>query len=65
MVSRNLVGGLQPTAQRRKSGQRMVVRASAIKRFGETEKRNIQAILDMKGPPQRPDPTKPRNKEVL
>ena len=36
-----------------------VVKASAIKRFGMTEKWDINAILDMKGTPQRPDPTKP------
>ena len=36
-----------------------LVRASAIKRFGETEKWDITAILAMKGTPQRPDPTKP------
>ena len=36
-----------------------VVRASAIKRFGETEKWDIQAILDMKGTPQQPNPNKP------
>ena len=36
-----------------------MVKASAIKRFGVTEERDISAILDMKGTPQRPDPTKP------
>ena len=36
-----------------------MVRASAIKRFGETEKWDIQAILDMKDTPQRPNPNKP------
>ena len=30
-----------------------------MKRFGETEKLDIHAILDMKGTPQKPDPTKP------
>ena len=36
-----------------------VVKASTIKRFGLTEKWDINAILEMKGTPQRPDPTKP------
>ena len=35
-----------------------VVKASSIKRFGRTEKWDVDAILDMKGTPQRPDPTK-------
>ena len=36
-----------------------VVKASAIKRFGETEKWDVNAILGMQGKPQRPGPTKP------
>ena len=36
-----------------------VVRASAIKRIGVTEKWDVNAILDMKGTPQRPNPNKP------
>ena len=31
---------------------------SAIKRFGRREKWDVSAVLDMKGTPQRPDPTK-------
>ena len=37
---------------------KVVAKASAIKRFGRTEKWDVNAILDMKGTPQRPDPTK-------
>ena len=36
-----------------------VVKASAIKRFGETENWDVNAILEMQGTPQRRDPTKP------
>ena len=36
-----------------------VVRANAIKRFGKSEQWDINAILDMKGTPQRPNPNKP------
>ena len=36
-----------------------VVRASDIRRVGETEKWDIQAILDMQSTPQGPDPTEP------
>ena len=35
-----------------------VIRASSVKRFGMTEKWDINAILEMKRTPQRPDPTK-------
>ena len=38
---------------------RGVVKAYSIKRFGMTEKWDVNAILDMKGTPQQPDPTKP------
>ena len=36
-----------------------VVKASSIKRFGMTERWDVNAIVDMKGTPQRPDPNKP------
>ena len=36
-----------------------VVKASSIKRFGMTESWDVNAIVDMKGTPQRPDPDKP------
>ena len=36
-----------------------VIRASSVKRFGMTEKWDVNAILDMQGTPQKPDPTKP------
>ena len=36
-----------------------VVKASTIKRFGESERWDVNVIVDMKGGPQRPDPTKP------
>ena len=36
-----------------------VVKASSIKRFGRSEQWDVNAILDMQGTPQRPDPTKP------
>ena len=36
-----------------------VVKASSIKRFGMTERWDVNAITDMKGAPQRPDPNKP------
>ena len=35
------------------------MKASSIKRFGMTEKCDTNAILEMKGTPQQPDPTKP------
>ena len=38
---------------------RGVVKASSIKRFGMTERWDVNAITDMKGTPQRPDPSKP------
>ena len=39
--------------------KRGVLKASSIKRFGMTEKWDVNAILEMQGTPQRPDPTKP------
>ena len=36
-----------------------VVKASSIKRIGMTERWDVNAIIDMKGTPQRPDPNKP------
>ena len=36
-----------------------VVKASTIKRFGVSERWDVNAIVDMKGTPQRPDPGKP------
>ena len=36
-----------------------VVRASAIKRFEEAGKWDVEAIMEMKGTPQRPNPNKP------
>ena len=36
-----------------------VVKATSIKRFGMSERWDVNAIVDMKGTPQRPDPSKP------
>ena len=35
-----------------------MVKASTIKRFGISERWDVNAIVDMKGTPQRPDPSK-------
>ena len=36
-----------------------VIKASSIKRFGMTERWDVNAIIDMEGTPQRPGPNKP------
>ena len=36
-----------------------VVKASSIKRFGRTERWDVNSIIAMKGTPQRPDPNEP------
>ncbi len=36
-----------------------MVKASTIKRFGISERWDVNAIVDTKGAPQRPDPSKP------